>query len=244
MLHYVINSGRFAPYRLRCCLAVCSKAYFLDELIAIQDIPVIFVVDSYDALCKPTEYYEMHEDVLREHPKDSFDTQVLPKKRIHASRLTLTRALNFIAMSNTPNKLMVAATCRQVGARPQSEFDFAPFDPAEDTLLHLMEMPAAYDDYEARTILRHYLEIMEETDADGVPLDSGWSWRRLQMAPFERMLYKIKFITNNNPYLLWHQSEMKQYWAFEFHRQREMLGRKKEQLLVSMGEFRRKSRAA
>eukprot|EP01059_Diplonema_ambulator_P010543 TRINITY_DN20573_c0_g1_i3.p1 TRINITY_DN20573_c0_g1~~TRINITY_DN20573_c0_g1_i3.p1 ORF type:complete len:499 (+),score=98.09 TRINITY_DN20573_c0_g1_i3:28-1524(+) len=226
LLHYAFDDIETTPVVFK---------YFLDELIAIKDIPVIFIIDSFDALCKNTEYYEMHEDILREMPQDSFDSKVLPKTRIHASRLTLTRALNFIMMANEPNKLVVAATCRQVsGDRPQSEHDFAPFDPAEDTLLHPMEMPHAYDDYEARTILRCYLELMEGVDADGTPLDGGWSFRRLEMSSFERMLYKIKFITNNNPYLVWQQSEMKQYWGSEYERQRQMLARKKAAVLHSM----------
>eukprot|EP01063_Lacrimia_lanifica_P018637 TRINITY_DN25540_c0_g1_i1.p1 TRINITY_DN25540_c0_g1~~TRINITY_DN25540_c0_g1_i1.p1 ORF type:complete len:492 (+),score=197.21 TRINITY_DN25540_c0_g1_i1:117-1592(+) len=216
--------------------------YFLDELIAIKDIPVVFVVDSFDALCKNTEYFEMHEDFLRDLPEQSFDSKTLPKPRIHASRLVLTRALNYMMLANEPNKLVVAATCRQVGGRAQSEHDLAPFDPVEDTMLHPMEVPATYDDYEARTVLRTYLELMEEVDANGTPLDGGWSWRRLEMSSFERMLYKIKFITNNNPYLVWQQSEMKQYWAHEYQRQREMLGRKKSQLLQSMDHFTGQSR--
>eukprot|EP00659_Diplonema_papillatum_P018624 gene18624-28720_t len=220
LLHYAFDDIESVPVIFK---------YFLDELIAIKDVPVIFIIDSYDALCKPTEYYEMHEDTLRDTPKQSFDSRVLPKSRIHASRLTLTRALNYMLMANEPNKLFITATCRQVGDRTQAEHDFAPFDPIEDTLLHTMELPAAYDDYEARTILRCYLELMEGTDADGVPLDSGWSFRRLEMSSFERMLYKIKFITNNNPYLVWQQSEMKQYWKYEFERQRQMLARKKAQ---------------
>ena len=56
------------------------------------------------------------------------------------------------------------------------------------------------------------------------------------------MLYKIKFLTNNNPYLLWYQSEMKQYWSSEFSRQREQLGRKKMQMLASMGSARSQQR--
>ena len=45
-----------------------------------------------------------------------------------------------MTMANAPNKLFIAATCRQVGDRPSSEHDFGPFDPLEDTLFHPMEV--------------------------------------------------------------------------------------------------------
>ena len=197
----------------------------------------MFVVDNYDAFCKDTEYYHMHEDVLRDTPVEGYDVKVLPKNRIHASQLTLVRALNFMLLANEPNRLFITATCRQVGQRAQSEHDLSPFDPLDDTLMHPMEVPAAYTDYEARTVLRCYLELMEGTDASGVSLDSGWSFRRLELPSFERMLYKIKFITNNNPYLVWHQSEMKQFWKAEYHRHRQTLARKRTEVLHNLSKF-------
>lgn len=213
--------------------------YFLDELIAIKDIPIVFVVDSFDRLCKHTEYFNMHPDVLRDKMRDDGDIRTLPKERIHASRLTLVRALSYVMAANEPNKLVVGATCRMVGTNAQSTHEFSTFFPGEDTMLHPMEVAAQYDDYELRAILRFYLETMEGVDAHGRTTGGGWSWRRLELPGFERTLYKIKFVTDANPYMVWHQSEMRQYWKFEYSRQRQLLARTRQRMVEDL-ELQRK----
>eukprot|EP00756_Hemistasia_phaeocysticola_P036460 Hpha_TRINITY_DN16643_c1_g3::TRINITY_DN16643_c1_g3_i1::g.181923::m.181923/K17408/DAP3, MRPS29; small subunit ribosomal protein S29 len=227
LLHFAFDDVETCPIVFK---------YFLDELIAIKDIPVLFVVDSFDRLCKYTEYHEMHPDVLRGLPIDGFDIKTLPKKRIHSSRLVLSRALNYIMTANEPNKLVIAASTREVGANAQGTHDFTPFQPDQDTMLHTLKVPPRYDEYEMRSILRFYLETMEasEQDSDGRPQGAGWSWRRLEMPSFERTLYKIRFLTDGNPYHVWFQSEMRHHWLAEYERQRQMLGRMRSRLVENM----------
>ncbi|MDO9356970.1 MAG: hypothetical protein Q7T55_24955, partial [Solirubrobacteraceae bacterium] len=223
-----------------------AMKFLMDELLAEQRMPILFVVDGMNLFSQNTHFRYPHPDFLRTlatYNDGSTDIDLYPQElpRIPAARLSFVRGLNLMMLSANqhPNKFFLTCTTRDFkpfdggvsgiqdtdADRHRSSLDeYVPFDPERDTLLHPIQLDD-FDMYEYRSYLRFLIN-------SGELAGLGWGPMWHYSSSFERKLYKIEFMSGRNPQRVVDHYHQELVWRYEFQRlrQKQYLSNRRHQL--------------
>jgi small subunit ribosomal protein S29 len=209
--------------------------FVMDELLAEETRPILFVVDGMNLFAGDTHFRFPHPDFytnLSDLSKTDADLYPQELPRIPAARFTFVRALNRMMLEPRPNRHFVTATTRDfkyfdggVSGFANTEKDteaskldeYAPFDPERDTVLHPMEV-SNFDEYEYRSFLRF---VVNSGELAGL----GWGPLWHYSSEFERKLYKIEFMSERNPQRVIDHYHQELVWRMEYSRIRQKQSR-------------------
>lgn len=222
--------------------------FFMDEIMAEPQRPVLFVVDGYNLFAHDTHFRYPHPDFLRTLPTlndGSTDIDLYPQElpRIPASRLSFVRGLNKIILDAAAHRNKFFVTCTTRDFKPfdgisgfadvvkdkhkNSLDEYAPYDAEKDSLFHPMQV-GNFNEYEYRSFLRFAVNSGELAGLGWGPL---WHYA----SDFERKLYKIDFLSDRNPQRVVDHYHQEIVWKTEYQRIRQkqfLLKRHTEQTMA------------